>query len=785
MNSMALSLLIKSSLLIGVAAVVNRLWLRRKSAASRHQVWTLALGAVLLLPMLSMAVPDLVIPIRVTAAAPGAALGDLAMDEEAFTPVTSPSNTTATVGRTAGPEDPGASPAATTRTISWERVALATYLAGLLLLGLRLVYGRWILTRIVRQSTHVQDPEWRALLRECEALMGVTQPARLLRSLDRSMPMTFGLRTPTIVIPAIADTWDTDRRRAVILHELAHIDRRDCLTQFLAEITCAAYWIHPAVWLVAERLKVERELACDDRVLTVGDAAPAAPDYASHLLDLAYSLGGYRSPALVVSMARRTQIEGRMLAVLDAARNRVNPSLRARVVGLVATAILVVPLAAAEAVIVPRSSEQSAPETLAMRAEPSAVAASQPPAPPAPPAPLAPLASSWEARAEREAERAVERREIQLPGAFEVRSSDEAGVINIRISDRPGSMHGFSVPIDQLEGFSPSILTGQGGPATFTLRRDAGTFTFEGIFRPGVGAGAFNFTPSAGFAAEMVKRGFQSPDKTDQYQLARGNIGFAYLDELTLQKYERPTLADLVRAGEHGVSLDYLRGMGSAGFKLGRLEALVRTRDHGVTPKFIAGLAAAGISGLSAEDLVRVRDHGVSAEYIGALRAFGYKNVVLDDLIRARDHGVSAEYIRGLTEAGFAQLSLDQLIRTRDSGVTAGYLKDLREAGHKDLTLEELVRAREHGVGADFVRQMTALLRVPLMMDELVRARDHGVSVEFVKALREFGYKEATLDDFIRLRDHGVSATFVRDQNAGPRGRLSIDALVRRRDRGM
>ena len=784
MNSIALSLLIKSSLLIGMAAVVNRLWLHRKSAASRHLVWTLALGAVLLLPMLSVAVPGLAIPIRVTAAAPVTAEGDRIADAEAFVTATSHIDTTATLSPT---EVLDASATAPTQAVSWGSVAVATYLAGLMLLGLRLVYGRWILTRMVRQSTHVQDPEWRALLRECEALMGVTEPVRLLRSLDRSMPMTFGLRTPTILIPAIADTWSDDRRRAVLLHELAHIDRRDCLSQFLAEITCAAYWMHPAVWLVAERLKVERELACDDRVLTVGTAAP---DYASHLLDLAYSLGGYRSPALVVSMARRPQLEGRMLAVLDVARNRIHPTLRARVVGLIATAMLVIPLAAAEAVIVPEYSEVQGPEVTAPVPLPLAQAAPVPalqPAPRAsraPAAPLATLAPMAPMSVERQ-DRGEKRREIQLPGTFEVRRSDEAGVINIQISDRPGSMHGFSLPIDQLGSFPTTVLTGEGGPATFSLLRDAGTLTFEGIFRSGVGAGTFNFAPNAAFPAEMVKRGFQSPDKTDQYQMARANIGFAYLDELTAQKYERPTLADLVRAGEHGVNLDYLRAMGSAGYKLGRLEALVRTRDHGVTPKFIAGLAAAGISGLSAEDLVRTRDHGVSAEYIGALRAFGYKDLILDDLIRARDHGVSAEYIRGLAEAGFPQLSLDQLIRTRDSGVSAEYVKELRDAGHKGLSLQELVRAREHGVGADFVRQMTALLRVPLMMDELVRARDHGVTAEFVKALRELGYNELTLDDFIRLRDHGVSATFVRDQNAGPRGRLTIDELVRRRDRGM
>ena len=48
------------------------------------------------------------------------------------------------------------------------------------------------------------------------------------------MPMAFGIRHGAILIPAVADTWSEDRRRAVLLHELAHVTRHDCLTQMMA-----------------------------------------------------------------------------------------------------------------------------------------------------------------------------------------------------------------------------------------------------------------------------------------------------------------------------------------------------------------------------------------------------------------------------------------------------------------------------------------------------------------------------------------------------------------------
>jgi beta-lactamase regulating signal transducer with metallopeptidase domain len=120
----------------------------------------------------------------------------------------------------------------------------------------------------------------RALL-ECAERMGVRRTVRLLRSREQTMPMASGIWRGTIVIPAIADTWTEDRRRAVLQHELAHVGRFDCLAQLVAAVVCAVYWVHPGVWWIARRLRVERELACDDRVLSAG-ANPRA--YAGHLL---------------------------------------------------------------------------------------------------------------------------------------------------------------------------------------------------------------------------------------------------------------------------------------------------------------------------------------------------------------------------------------------------------------------------------------------------------------------------------------------------------------------
>ena len=136
----------------------------------------------------------------------------------------------------------------------------------------------------------------------------------------------------------------------MLLHELAHVARRDCFVQKLTSLACALYWPHPGVWWAARRLRTERELACDDLVLAAG-AGPR--DYAGHLLDLARSLGAVPAPATALGMARARQLEHRLLAVLDAARNRAVLHRGGLAIAIAAAAAVLLPMAALRAALVP------------------------------------------------------------------------------------------------------------------------------------------------------------------------------------------------------------------------------------------------------------------------------------------------------------------------------------------------------------------------------------------------------------------------------------------------
>lgn len=809
----ALWMIARASVLLALAVIAQALIRRRSSAATRHLVWTLAIVSLLLLPAVALLLPtwEVLVPI---AAAPSPASSLSSSPAPSASPL--PSSVSAPIGeqaaariraRSGGTGDAAAtaitppalasandssardaslmSPAsATSPTSAFSPIAapsmivLGLYAAGVLFLLLRLAAQRWTMARLARAAVDVRDPEWTQLLQACARSMGVSRPVRLLRSREQAMPMAFGTRRPAILIPAMADLWTEDRRRAVLLHELAHVARRDCLTQMWAAVACSIYWLHPGVWWVARQLRVERELACDDRVLTVGTQAR---EYAGHLLELAYSLGGGRAPALAVSMARPQQLEGRMLAVLDAARNRATPGLRDRLAGAAITAALLLPLAGTEARVVP-----AGPDALT-----ADVGTNDPPAAETGdlPASIASTVSTSSIGQSSSSSSAVtsgseqDRLTPDSPGTWEIRPGQTTETVRIQLRER-NSSSGFSIGVDRLEGLTADQRSGAGGPVKFAVRRDAGTFTFEGVFRSGVGGGTYTFAPSATFPAELVKRGFARPTPADQLALARHDVGFAFLDELTTQSYPKPTLPLLVRAGQHGVGLDYLRGMGAAGYRVGALETLIELRDHGVTPDYIRELAANGYKGLSAQELRRARDHGVSADYVKEMRALGYDSLSMDALINARDHGVSSDYARQMGDLGYRNLPLEELIRVRDHGVSADYVRGLAALGHTRLPLDELVRLRDHGVSPDFVREMRDL-GYALPLDQLQRARDHGVSADYVRGLAEAGHGKLPLERVINARDHGVSADFAREMKTLGYTGLTLDDLVGLRDQGV
>lgn len=369
--------LIKGALVIAIVLLLD-VMLRQYSAALRHRVWTVAFAALLVLPIAGYLVPAWHVPlINAPTAIP--AQGLLSDPSE---PATS---TKAGSGTARAESSPGiatlndrssikATPAPGLRT--WGVGLAAVWVAGAMFLLLRLGFAVLSAGRTAHRAAELTDEHWHRLAENASHTLGLEKPVRIACSAEVDMPMAWGLRRHTVLLPAKAGDWSLERREVVLMHELAHVQRGDCAAQLVSSVAAALHWFNPLVWIARRRQAAERELACDDAVLSSG---AAGADYAWHLLEIARASGRAQSfsPA-GVTMARKSQLEGRLLAVLDPSRDRRQVSRPWSFGVVLATLLLVLPLAGVRPWAAPEAEAAELPGATAL-SELEASALSSPP----------------------------------------------------------------------------------------------------------------------------------------------------------------------------------------------------------------------------------------------------------------------------------------------------------------------------------------------------------------------------------------------------------------------
>jgi beta-lactamase regulating signal transducer with metallopeptidase domain/tetratricopeptide (TPR) repeat protein len=313
---------LKSVIVLAVAAGLCFI-LPRAAAATRHWLWFLAVASLPCLLLLAWLPHSWQKPLwSISTGFNSGNQFSLALNLAPAGGVGNPGTRVSPVETAAGTVSEGTSessqPIAFRFSTTWLVVALVIWCFGAVLGLISVLAGQIRLTRLARQGLPLQTSEWALLLRQACDTLRLRRPVRLWQSADNVMPLTWGWWRPVVLLPAEAAQWPTQRRRVVLLHELAHVKRWDCLTQTIARIVRALYWINPLVWLAIRKMCIEREQACDDLVLSGGCKAS---DYASELVEIART---YRHIPQVaaIAMARSPQIRGRIAAIVDASRAR-------------------------------------------------------------------------------------------------------------------------------------------------------------------------------------------------------------------------------------------------------------------------------------------------------------------------------------------------------------------------------------------------------------------------------------------------------------------------------
>ena len=199
---------------------------------------------------------------------------------------------------------------------NWSLSILLCWVAGVVITSFRTIIGRLRLSTLHGDTHSPVMNECRMQKDILSKEIDLKKEVHVITSSKCTIPFTYGIFKPVVVLPHESAAWPAGRVRAVMLHELAHIQRYDYLTQSVARIICSLFWFIPFVWIAYSRLYQEQERACDVVVMERG-IGPA--EYASHILGLACvsSMRIVSFQGSFLSRGRKKFLERRILHTLS------------------------------------------------------------------------------------------------------------------------------------------------------------------------------------------------------------------------------------------------------------------------------------------------------------------------------------------------------------------------------------------------------------------------------------------------------------------------------------
>ncbi|HYU41937.1 MAG TPA: M56 family metallopeptidase [Vicinamibacteria bacterium] len=537
---------------------------------------------------------------------------------------------------------------------------VALWCAGVLVLSIRYLGGWRLVQQMDKSARPILDGEVAGRLARLLRRMRVSRPVRLLESTMVEVPTVVGWLRPAILLPAATMAGLTaEQLEAILAHELAHVRRYDYLASLLQSAVETILFYHPAVWWVSHRMRVERELCCDDEAV----AACGNP------IEYARALAGLEAlrpaPRLAPAAAGGPLFErvARLVAAPSSHGVRASRG-AAALLGCAALALALMGVTTLRASVTggqgePEPAKRRAPATKQSPEAPTA-ATTTTPGRPSPPRPSG---------------------TDSAPAA----NGDRAPSTRLVPVERLMELAGAGVTPDYVDGMAALGYPNLSWDQLIELRRQGvGPEYVRGLAQ----AGHPHLTPE-----QLVSLRTQgvSPD------FVRG---------LAAEGLKDLSLSELLELRTQGVSPEYVRNLRAAGYADLSVTDLLAVRSNGVSPEDAMALRAMGYTDLSLGRLVGLRTMGVSAEYVRGLQAQGYKGLSAPMLIGLRSQGVTVEYVRELKELGYAGLAAGELIELRSHGVTPGFVRDLKDAGYDRLTTRELIDLRSHGVDPALLKRL-------------------------------------------------------------------------------
>jgi beta-lactamase regulating signal transducer with metallopeptidase domain/Flp pilus assembly protein TadD len=322
-------MVVKATLILAIARLLLAA-LPRASAATKHLIATAALIGVAVMPVVTFLLPAWEVAVQSRAASsavpaqPGpvteaAALGNsqretVGVSDQEPTPLA----TAVSVVKATGLADTPISAIERSAKVigsTWKGMIVIVLAAGALLLLAHMLAGMFGVWLVVRRAEEITTDDALLELDAARDRLALGREVRLLRSSRVAVPVVWGIFRPVLLLPYESVLWPVERLRVVLLHELSHLKRSDGVSLILTRAALSLFWFHPLAWSLERAGRSECERACDDLVLA-GGTKPS--EYADQLLEIAKSMPAFDPfRSVTLAMSRKTQLEGRLLSILQ------------------------------------------------------------------------------------------------------------------------------------------------------------------------------------------------------------------------------------------------------------------------------------------------------------------------------------------------------------------------------------------------------------------------------------------------------------------------------------
>ena len=157
-----------------------------------------------------------------------------------------------------------------TVTLPWMNWIVAAWMTGVVFFCARAAGGFCVVYSLRRRKVCELPPAMAQRCADLARLAGVRETVVFLQSAIANVPFVIGYLRPVVLLPvAVVTRLPLRQIEALVLHELAHIRRRDALTNLFQIVVETLLFYHPAVWWVSNCLRHERENCCDDAAVAL------------------------------------------------------------------------------------------------------------------------------------------------------------------------------------------------------------------------------------------------------------------------------------------------------------------------------------------------------------------------------------------------------------------------------------------------------------------------------------------------------------------------------------